>query len=123
MLRRVHLLLLVFGLLAVSALLFTMAYNGLMGRWLQSYVLQIRRCEYLSEALCERHPGCRSYFETATDDRRRPEFRQCRPMSAKTAAAGNLCQQTGGEWLRTRFDWYCNCVKAGKTWVVDKGCQ
>lgn len=126
MLRRVHILLLVFGLLAVFALLFTMAYNGVMGPRLQSYVLRLRRCAYLSEALCDRHPGCQAYYEVADDAIRWPEFRECRNLPQELredSPTVNLCRSTGGEWLRQKFGPYCSCVKAAKTWTVDKGCQ
>jgi len=122
MLRRTFALFTVFALVAVGALLFVMAYNGLMGAWLQSYVLQLRRCPYLSEQLCVRHPGCQSYYEASTSTPNRPEFKECRPVTAQTSAAEPLCGRTGGQWSRTKFGDYCQCP-VGRTYRVDKGCQ
>lgn len=122
--HRTHVLLSLFGVLALVALIFALAYNGFMGARLQSYVLQIRRCPYLSEKLCERHPRCQAYFETGKSQA--PEFGGCRDLPREVqddSPAALLCRQTGGSWWREKFGPYCNCVPAGKTWTVDKGCQ
>ncbi len=123
---RTYVLLSIFGVLAALALVFALATNGFLGVRLQSYVLQIRRCAYLSEELCDRHPQCQAYYETNDAASLRPEFRECRTLPPEVQAgspARLLCRTTGGQWRREKFGPYCNCAPAGKTWTVDTGCQ
>lgn len=122
--RRTVSLFAIFGVLAIGALLFMMAYNGILGPRLQSYILSLRRCSYLSEALCERTLKCQRYFEPSADSAKKPEFRECRPLNIQQVSAEeSLCSKTGGWWERQKFGLYCNCAESGKLWVVDKGCQ
>ena len=122
MVRRTFILFAIFSAFAVGALLFMMAYNGILGSQLQSYVLRIRRCEFLSEAMCARHPGCQAYYETSSATPDRPEFRECRYLTAQVVKANGLCGSTGGQWLGTKFGPYCQCP-VGRQYIVDKGCQ
>ena len=120
--HRVFSLFTVFATAAALALLFILAYRGWMGVRLQSYVLQIRRCPFLSEALCARHPGCQPYYEPAPSGATALEFRACQAVTAETAGAQPVCQKTGGTWRRSRFGDYCDCSATGRVFRVDKGC-
>ena len=121
--RRTRYLLTAFSVIAVSGLLFALAYNGAMGERLQAYVQSIQRCEFFSEAQCARHPRCQAYYEPSGGQALVQEFRECRSATPETIVAASLCQQTGGEWRRVKYGRYCNCAKIGKTYAVDKGCQ
>ncbi|MDO8560408.1 MAG: hypothetical protein Q7S23_05290 [bacterium] len=121
--KRLFPLFAVFAAVAILALLFIMAYRGLMGARLQSYVLGIRRCQYLSEAQCGRHPGCQAYYEPARGDAVAVEFRACQSVTALTTAAQPVCAASGGTWKRSKFGDYCDCSALGKQYLVDKGCR
>ncbi|MDD5110806.1 MAG: hypothetical protein PHI63_06385 [Patescibacteria group bacterium] len=122
--RRTVSLFAIFGVLAIGALLFAMAYTGWFGPRLQSYILSLRRCAYLSETQCARTEKCQATYEPSTDSAKKPEFRECRTLDVPTVMTEeNLCGKTGGRWERQKFGLYCNCAPAGKRWTVDKGCQ
>lgn len=121
--RRLLPLFTVFAGAAVLALVFMLAYRGLMGARLRSYVLQIRRCPYLSEVVCARHSGCQPYYEPARGGATALEFRACQVVTAQTASARPLCHKTDGTWRRSQFGDYCDCSATGRAYLVDKGCQ
>lgn len=123
MARRTRYLLTAFSLVAVGGLLFALAYNGVMGERLQTYVQSIQRCEFFSEAQCGRHPRCQAYYEPSPGHPELQEFRECREATAETMAAAERCRRTGGEWSRVKYGRYCDCAKSGKTYAIDKGCQ
>lgn len=121
--RRTIILFAIFGALGIIGLFFMLAYNGIMGARLQAYVLQIRRCPYLSEVLCDQHPRCQPYYETSAADSNRPEFTACRPQSEATVVAEPACGKTGGTWRREKFGDFCDCSPVGKKFVPGQGCQ
>lgn len=124
--NRIFLIYALFIILAVAVAVFIYNYKDDNDRWVREQASKITGCEGLTdENECFSTENCEGIFAPSCPGCQDMVFQRCQQVpakaAAKLAAEKQLCEDTGGQWYRSKYGSYCIC-EPGVSYERGRGC-